>query len=109
MLKFSTSVSLVVSVGLSLPSSSTSESFRLSKVNTLKARSTSFQLRTSVKEHDPCLRERLLLVHNTRLTQGLRGTKGSCHHGCWPDFKYRLQKSSTNIKGMGTKKITVKI
>lgn len=87
MLKFSTFVSLITSVGLSLPASSTSESFRLSKVNTLKARSTSFQLRTSVKEQEPCLKEWLLLVHDAGLTQGqLRGTRGSCHHGCWPDL-----------------------
>lgn len=43
---------------------------------------------------------RLLLVHDTGLTQGqLRSANGSCHDGCWPHLKYRLQNSSANIKG----------
>ena len=60
MLIVSDSVPHIFLEGFSFPSSSTSESFRLSKVNTLKALSTSFQLRGSVRKQD--LRYKVLVL-----------------------------------------------
>lgn len=54
MLNISGSVPYITLQDCRVPSSSTSESFRLSKVNTLKARSTSFQLKASVRQRDLC-------------------------------------------------------
>lgn len=57
MLKISESIPSIFLEGISIPSSSTSESFRLSKVNTLKALSTSFQFKGSVRKQDLCCLE----------------------------------------------------
>ena len=59
MLNISESVPYIILECFRFPSSSTSESFRLSKVNTLKARSTSFQIKTSVRKQTRAFRNAL--------------------------------------------------
>lgn len=65
MLNISESVPYIILERFRFPSSSTLESFRLSKVNTLKARSTSFQLKTSVRKQTSAVRN-VLYYHTVQ-------------------------------------------
>lgn len=73
MLNISESVPYIILERFRFPSASTSESFRLSKVNTLKARSTSFQFKTSVRKQTSAFRN-TLYYHIVQEQQG-----GSVH------------------------------
>ena len=105
MLNISESVPYIILECFRFPSSSTLESFRLSKVNTLKARSTSFQLKTSVRKQTSAVRN-VLYYHTVQgqcgwgaVGQSTRKTKESRHNVCWPDFTHGHPNSATNITG----------
>lgn len=87
MLKISESIPYIFLEGISIPSSSTSESFRLSKVNTLKALSTSFQLKGSVRKEDLCCQDALTVQGGNQWRGGgasTRITRESHHMGVDP-------------------------